>query len=78
MARKRAEDNVGFYVHLTIYVAVNLTFVILWWFTGGSSGVFPWFIPIILFWGIGLVAQGAAVFLGSGMTDKMAERVPKT
>jgi hypothetical protein len=34
IARKRAEDKIGFYTHFTIYVAVNLLLVFIWWFSG--------------------------------------------
>jgi hypothetical protein len=74
LARKRAEDKVGFYWHFAIYVVVNLAFVIIWWFTGGSSGAFSWFVVIMLLWGIGLVAHGGSVFLGSSLIDRMAEQ----
>jgi hypothetical protein len=36
-ARKRAEEKVGFYIHLTVYVAVNLLLVVVWWFSGARS-----------------------------------------
>lgn len=71
IARKRAEDKVGFYTHFTIYVAVNILLVFVWWFSGDG---FPWFVFVLVFWGIGIVAHGASVFVGTGMTDKMAER----
>jgi hypothetical protein len=71
LARKRAEDRVGFYIHLTIYVVVNLFLVAVWWFTGAG---FPWFVFVIGFWAIGLVAHGASVFMGGGMTDRITER----
>jgi hypothetical protein len=74
LARKRAEDKVGFYTHFTIYVAINLLLIFVWWFAGGSSGVFPWFVFVLVFWGIGIVAHGALVFVGTGMTDRMAAR----
>ena len=68
IARKRAEEKVGFYTHFTIYVAVNLLLVLVWWFSGAG---FPWFIFVLVFWGIGIVAHGASVFVGTGMTDRM-------
>jgi len=71
LARKRAEDKVGFYIHLTIYVVVNLFLVAVWWVAGDG---FPWFLIVIGFWGIGLVAHGASIFLGGGMTDRITER----
>ena len=70
-ARKRAEEKVGFYIHFTIYVVVNLFLVAVWWFAGAG---FPWSLFVLGFWGIGLVAHGASVFMGGGMTDRIAER----
>ncbi len=41
LARKRAEDKIGFYVHFSIYLSINALLVLIWWFTGdgfrGSS-----------------------------------------
>jgi len=69
IARKRAEDKVGVFIHFTIYVAVNLLLVLVWWFSGAG---FPWFIFVLVFWGIGIVAHWVSVFVGTGMTDRMA------
>jgi hypothetical protein len=40
-ARARAEAKIGFYVNLAVYSVVNVFLILLWWFTGGYSGVFP-------------------------------------
>jgi hypothetical protein len=37
-------------------------------------GKSPRFVPILVFWGIGVVAHGASVFVGTGTTDRMAGR----
>jgi hypothetical protein len=71
MARRRAEAKVLFYTSFTIYVVVNIALVFLWWFTGAG---FPWFIFVIIFWGIGIVVQGSRLFITTGTTDRMAER----
>ena len=39
-ARKHAEDNAGFFVHLLIYAAVNAFLVLTWWTTTGP-GTYP-------------------------------------
>jgi hypothetical protein len=70
-ARKRAEEKVGFYTHFLIYVAVNLLLVLVWRFSGAG---FSWFIFVLVFWEIGIVAHRASVFVGTGMTDRMAAR----
>ncbi len=70
-ARKIAEDKIGFYIHLVIYLAINTLFIALWLWGGGG---FPWFMFPLIFWGIGLVAHGLGVFLGTGFADRMAEK----
>lgn len=54
-AQKRAEAKVGFHSHFAIYIVVNLFLVGVWWFTGDG---FPWFVFVLLAWGIGLVGHG--------------------
>ncbi len=71
LARKRAEEKLGFYIHFSIYVAINALLILIWWFTGAG---FPWFIFVLGFWGIGLVANFVSVFVGTGVSDRMAER----
>jgi hypothetical protein len=70
-ARKIAEDKVGFYIHFVIYLMVNTFFIVLWWWSGGG---FPWFVFILFFWGIGLVAHGVGTFMGDGYINRMADR----
>ncbi len=70
-ARKRAEEKVGFFIHLSVYAVINGLFILGWWFSGAG---FPWFVFPMGFWGIGLVAHGMGVFVGTGMSDKMALR----
>jgi hypothetical protein len=69
-ARKRAEAKVGFYIHLTIYAAVNLMLFAIWYLTGGG---FPWFLIIMLFWGIGVVANAISVYGGSRYMESMTD-----
>lgn len=63
-AQKRVKEIKGFYVHLLVYLLVNL-FII----TGSSRGrgVFEGFLDpsnyiTALFWGIGIAAHWASVF----------------
>ncbi len=71
IARKRAEDKVGFAIHLSIYAVINGLFILGWWFSGAG---FPWFIFPMGFWGIGLVGHFIGVFVGTGMSDRMAQK----
>jgi F0F1-type ATP synthase assembly protein I len=72
-ARKTAEEKAGFYMHLGVYVGVNLFLIAIWWATGGP-GTFPWFIFILFGWGIGLVAHFFGVFRGKAYVEQMAEK----
>jgi len=72
-AEKRAEERLGFYIHLGIYAIVNLFLIAIWWFTGGI-GTFPWFIFPLFGWGIGIVAHFIAVYISTNLMDKMAEK----
>lgn len=63
-AQKRVKDIKGFYIHLLVYVLVNL-FII----TGSSwrNGFFEGFLDpgnyvTAVFWGIGVLAHWASVF----------------
>lgn len=66
--RKREEmlksgSRTGFQIHATVFVAVNLLLIAIWalvWqLNDGTS--YPWFIYVLLGWGIGLAAHFAAV-----------------
>ena len=70
-ARKRAEDKLGFYVHLTFFIVVNSFLFILWWLSGGG---FPWPLIVLGFWGIGLAAHAIGVYGSGRITENMAER----
>jgi hypothetical protein len=52
----------GFHVHATVFVAVNLLLIAIWATTwqllDGTS--YPWFIWVLLGWGVGLAAHWSA------------------
>ncbi|MEM2110683.1 MAG: 2TM domain-containing protein [Candidatus Bathyarchaeia archaeon] len=73
-AVRRAEAKAGFFIHLGIYIIVNIFLTIVWWFTGGNTGSFPWFIFPLLGWGIGVVAHFLAVYMETGYVEKMTEK----
>lgn len=64
-AKKRVKKLKGFYIHLTIYVLVNLMIVLINYqdLKPGES-YFKWenFITLF-FWGIGLLAHAMSVFV---------------
>lgn len=49
-----------FLLHLSIYLATNVSLIIIWALTGAG---YPWFVFPILGWGIGLVAHGVVAYL---------------
>ena len=76
IARKRAKAKTSFYIHLIVYIIVNILLVSIWYFTSDSSGL-PWFVFPLVGWGIALVIHGVVAFRGSAledMEDRMTER----
>ncbi len=69
-SRKRAEARLSFYTDLTAYSVVNIGLFFIWLF--GGQG-FPWFIFVVIFWGLGVAARGVALFRQSAYFDRMAE-----
>lgn len=63
IARQRVEAKKGFFIHLLMYIVVNLFLVFVWWFTSGP-GNYPWFVWVIAGWGVGVIANAIAVFIG--------------
>ena len=72
LARKRAGAKLGWYLHATLYVLVNVVLALLSSAHGKHWAIFP-----ALGWAIGLAAHGLAVFvLGSG--SSLRERMVQT
>jgi hypothetical protein len=59
-ARKRVEAKIGFYIHLGIYVGVNILLVVINLLT---SREFLWFEFPLIGWGIGVLFHGLGVFV---------------
>jgi hypothetical protein len=81
-ARKRVEAKKGFFIHLTVYIIINIMLVLIWAFPGG--GGFPWFVFPLGGWGIGILFHFLEAFVFSRQTDwerkaieKEAERLRK-
>ena len=75
-AKKRVEARKGFFIHLIVYVCVNILLIIIWAFVAGAG--FPWFIFPIVGWGIGLLFHGLGVFgqkSDSATINKEAEKI---
>ena len=73
LARERARAKTGFYIHLIIYIIVNILLVSIWYITSGPSE-FPWFIFPLIGWGIAVIVHGLATFSGKSLEDRMTER----
>ncbi|MFC1871664.1 2TM domain-containing protein [Chloroflexota bacterium] len=69
-AKKRVKAKKDFYVHLVVYVCVNIFLIFIWAFPAG--GGFPWFVFPLGGWGIGLVLHFLTVFVFEGKSDKAA------
>ena len=69
LARKRAK----FYIHLSIYIVVNILVFSIWYITLGPSG-FPWFIFPLVGWGIAVLIHGVTTFYRKSLEDRMTER----
>ncbi|MFC1847295.1 2TM domain-containing protein [Chloroflexota bacterium] len=69
-AKKRVEEKKGFFIHLTVYIVVNIILVLVWAFAAG--GGYPWFLWPLGGWGIGLLFHFMGVFVFGGRSDKAA------
>ena len=75
-AKKRVEAKKGFYVHLIVYICVNILLVLIWAFVAGRG--FPWFIFPIAVWGIAVIIHAISVFRGKSdkaAIDREAEKI---
>ena len=81
IARKRVEEKKGFFIHLIVYVVVNIILIIIWAVTDSGDGV-PWFVYPLGGWGIGLVCHYFSVTthresdkIRSARVEKEAEKI---
>ena len=75
LARKRAGAKIGWYIHATVYIAVNLLLAMLSAMSDRHWAVFP-----AVGWGIGLAVHGLVVFLvtgGAGVHERLVDRERK-
>lgn len=72
LARRRAGAKLGWYIHASVYLLVNLLLVTLSVSSGRHWAVFP-----LLGWGLGLAVHGAVVFLvtgGAGLHERLVQQ----
>ena len=74
IARKRAGAKLGWYIHLTVYVLVNL---VIFSMSKYGFGTRPWSVFPLLGWGLGVLLHGISVFVlgtGSGVRERMVQK----
>ena len=71
IARRRAGMKFGFFIHRTVFIAVNALLIGV---NQQTTPGFSWFAFPLWGWAIGLSMHGLAVYLsGSGLRERMAE-----
>lgn len=74
LARRRAGAKLGWYIHATAFVVINLA---LFAFSYHGFGSRRWTVFPLLGWGLGLVLHGISVFVlgpGSGLRERMVQK----
>jgi hypothetical protein len=74
LARKRAGAKLGWYLHATVYVLVNL---VLFAMSREGFGNRPWSMFPLLGWGLGLTLHGISVFMlgtGSDLRERLVQK----
>ena len=72
LARKRAGARMGWYIHASVYIAVNLLLAVLSAMSGRHWAVFP-----VLGWGLGLAVHALMVYIalgGGGLHARLVQR----
>jgi hypothetical protein len=76
-AKKRVEAKFGFYIHLSVYIAVSILLIII---NLSTSAEYFWFKWPLVGWGIGVFFHALGVFVFSGrsaITEQMIEKEMK-
>lgn len=71
-AKRRVNQKMGFYIHLTVYVLVNLGLAAINFFSGGQR----WHLWPLAGWGLGLAIHGFVTFAslrGEGLRERMLD-----
>jgi hypothetical protein len=72
LARRRVNQKMGFYIHLAVYVLVNLGLAAI----NGVGGGKPWHLWPLAGWGLGLAIHGIVTFAslrGDGVRERMLD-----
>jgi hypothetical protein len=70
-AYRRAGAKLGFHIHLSAYIAVNLLLVVINFSTNSQK---LWFLWPLFGWGIGLFAHWFALYVGPKLMRRLVER----
>ncbi|MBW2063146.1 MAG: 2TM domain-containing protein [Deltaproteobacteria bacterium] len=73
-AKKRVEARIGFYIHLAVYVGVNILLIII---NLATSTQYLWFKWPLIGWGIGICFHALAIFVfpeGSPIKERMIKK----
>jgi hypothetical protein len=73
-AKKRVEAKVGFYRHLTIYIAVCALLIII---NFSTSTEYIWFIWPLMGWGFAVLLHALKVFAFPGESDVTERMIEK-
>ncbi len=76
-AKKKVEAKIGFYIHLAVYVGVNILLLAINLVTFRG---YIWFIWPLIGWGIGLFFHAMGVFVfsrGRSIKERMIEKEMK-
>lgn len=74
LAHRRVQAKLGWYLHVAIYLLMNLGMFAMSVHAFGSR---PWSVYPLLGWGLGVVLHGISVFLlgsGSAVRERMVQR----
>jgi hypothetical protein len=73
-AERRAEEKIGFFTHLVVYLVVNVILIVINLTQSPDS---LWFYWALLGWGIGVFFHGMGVFVwgeGSNWRERMIQK----
>ena len=60
-AKRRVQARSSFIVHLLMYVVGSVGAIVIWALTGAR---YPWFLWVLLGWGVAVVAHGVVEAIG--------------
>jgi hypothetical protein len=73
-AKKRVEAKIGYYIHLSIYIAVNILLIII---NLSTSPGYYWFKWPLMGWGIAIFFHALSIFKPSGKSTIKEQMIEK-